>query len=215
MGFLPAPDPAACARSAEERDRAHAARSLRTGIHLSAASRAHPWQPYELDAYRRQGIVRRSAAGGDAAGGCDSGFVSVRVRPAAIRGHLGTVARTARRRRCGDHARNCTGGGVPVRVTESASRPIPEPDGIGNGTHIHWSFLDDNGRPVLYEPQQRWQLSLLGSQFIAGIQHHLPALCAVTAPPCRPIIACVPTAGRLCKPTSRRSIAARRCASAR
>ena len=35
---------------------------------------------------------------------------------------------------------------------------------------------------MLYDEQRPWQLSLLGSQFIAGIQHHLPALCAVTAP---------------------------------
>ena len=35
---------------------------------------------------------------------------------------------------------------------------------------------------MLYEEQRPWQLSLLGTQFVAGIQYHLPALCAVTAP---------------------------------
>jgi glutamine synthetase len=53
---------------------------------------------------------------------------------------------------------------------------------VGNGTHIHFSFLDRDGQPVLYDERQPWQLSQLGHRFLAGIQHHLPALCAVTAP---------------------------------
>jgi len=60
--------------------------------------------------------------------------------------------------------------------------PIPDPNGIGNGTHIHCSFLDRGGQPVLYDEERPWQLSQLGRQFIAGIVHHLPALCAVTTP---------------------------------
>jgi glutamine synthetase len=72
---------------------------------------------------------------------------------------------------------------VAFRLGQRVSfAPIPEPTGTGNGTHIHWSFLDRDGQPVLYDPQCPWALSLAGSQFIAGIQHHLPALCAVTAP---------------------------------
>jgi glutamine synthetase len=59
---------------------------------------------------------------------------------------------------------------------------MPEADGTGNGTHIHFSFLDRDGQPVLYEERQPWQLSQLGRRFLAGIQHHLPALCAVAAP---------------------------------
>ena len=35
---------------------------------------------------------------------------------------------------------------------------------------------------MLYDEQRPWHLSQLGSQFVAGILHHLPALCAVTAP---------------------------------
>jgi len=60
--------------------------------------------------------------------------------------------------------------------------PIPEPNGTGSGTHIHWSFLDSDDRPVLYDEKQPWQMSQLGSHFVAGILHHLPALCAVTTP---------------------------------
>jgi glutamine synthetase len=60
--------------------------------------------------------------------------------------------------------------------------PIPTPAGIGNGTHIHWSFLDRQDQPVLYDERRPWQLSQLGESFIAGIVRVLPALCAVTAP---------------------------------
>jgi glutamine synthetase len=60
--------------------------------------------------------------------------------------------------------------------------PIREPAGTGNGTHVHWSFLDRNDQPVLYDERRHWCVSLLGSRFIAGIQHHLPVLCAMTAP---------------------------------
>src|SRR5258708_22435136 len=49
--------------------------------------------------------------------------------------------------------------------------PIREPNGTGNGTHIHWSFLDPNDQPVLYDAERPRTLSLLGGQFIAGIQY--------------------------------------------
>ena len=35
---------------------------------------------------------------------------------------------------------------------------------------------------MLYEESQPRSLSLLGSRFVAGVLHHLPMLCAVTAP---------------------------------
>jgi glutamine synthetase len=60
--------------------------------------------------------------------------------------------------------------------------PLPDPGGASSGTHIHWSFLDSDGQPVIYNEHHPWNLSVLARQFIAGIQHHLPALCALTAP---------------------------------
>jgi len=59
--------------------------------------------------------------------------------------------------------------------------PLPEPSGTSSGTHIHWSFLNADNQPVLYDERRPLHLSPLGSQFIAGIQHHLPAVCAVSA----------------------------------
>src|SRR5207244_9834983 len=60
--------------------------------------------------------------------------------------------------------------------------PIIEPDGIGNGTHIHFSLRDAADHPLMYDPARPYRLTPLGEHFVAGIQHHLPALTAITAP---------------------------------
>ncbi len=60
--------------------------------------------------------------------------------------------------------------------------PMLEPDGVGNGTHIHLSLLDANGAPALHDPSGTFGLSPVGRSFVAGIAYHLPALAAITAP---------------------------------
>jgi len=60
--------------------------------------------------------------------------------------------------------------------------PMLEPQGIGNGTHIHFSLRGRDGEPLLHDPGGVYGLSELGQHFAAGILDHLPALCAVTAP---------------------------------
>ena len=60
--------------------------------------------------------------------------------------------------------------------------PILDPEGVGNGVHIHFSFRDAGGNPALYDAAAPLNLSAIGAAFVAGIMHHLPALCAVTAP---------------------------------
>ncbi len=61
--------------------------------------------------------------------------------------------------------------------------PKPMPDQAGNGCHIHWSLWDLEGkRNLLYDPQDRYKLSPMGYQFIAGVLTHLPGLLALTTP---------------------------------
>ncbi|MBV8889445.1 MAG: glutamine synthetase [Alphaproteobacteria bacterium] len=60
--------------------------------------------------------------------------------------------------------------------------PMLVPDGIGNGTHIHFSLRDRCDRPVMHDATAPYGLSDLGRRFVAGILRHLPALCALTAP---------------------------------
>jgi glutamine synthetase len=60
--------------------------------------------------------------------------------------------------------------------------PKADPEGVGNGVHIHLSLLDLEDRPVLYDPERPGRLSTAGARFAAGILEHLPAVCAFTAP---------------------------------
>jgi glutamine synthetase len=60
--------------------------------------------------------------------------------------------------------------------------PILDPDGIGNGTHIHFSLRDKADQPVMLDPDKPWRMGEVGEQFCAGIIDHLPLLTAITAP---------------------------------
>src|SRR5450631_2969699 len=161
-----------------------------TGLRLLAAFEqefiysgvaAHPAQPYELDAYRRQGLFGEMLL---------AALRQARVVPDSFLSEFGpqqfevTVAPAIGLRAADDAViTRELAQAVAFRLGHRVSfNPIPEPSGTGNGTHIHFSFLDQDRQPVLYDEKRPWQLSELGSQFIAGIQHHLPALCAVTAP---------------------------------
>ncbi|MFI4890023.1 MAG: glutamine synthetase [Steroidobacterales bacterium] len=142
---------------------------------------AQPWKPYELDSYRRQGSFGEALL---------AAMRQVGVIPDSFLSEFGvqqfevTTAPTIGMR-AADQAviTRELAQAVAFRLGHRVSfAPIPEPDGTGNGTHIHFSFLDHDDQPVLYDPQRHWCLSQLGSRFVAGIQHHLPALCAVTTP---------------------------------
>jgi glutamine synthetase len=60
--------------------------------------------------------------------------------------------------------------------------PLLDPDGPGNGLHIHLSLLDAAGLPLLYDPARPACLSELGGSFAAGILRHAGALSALSAP---------------------------------
>jgi glutamine synthetase len=60
--------------------------------------------------------------------------------------------------------------------------PLHDPDGVGTGTHIHISLVDDAGRPAGYDAGRPGGLSELAGSFAAGILRHLPAVLALTAP---------------------------------
>ena len=72
-----------------------------------------------------------------------------------------------------------TAGRLGQRATFT---PILRPEGVGSGVHIHVSFRDGDGRAATYDPNTPFGLSGIAARFVAGVLHHLPALCAVTAP---------------------------------
>jgi glutamine synthetase len=60
--------------------------------------------------------------------------------------------------------------------------PKPAPDNVGSGVHIHMSLWDGAGRPATHAPGEPMDLTKPAQHFCAGVLHHLPAICAVTAP---------------------------------
>ncbi len=60
--------------------------------------------------------------------------------------------------------------------------PLRDPKGIGNGVHIHFSFLDSAGQPATYDPDGKYRMSDATGKFAAGILKYLDAIIAITAP---------------------------------
>ncbi len=140
-----------------------------------------PGSPYSLDAYRRQGIFGEAfTAALRMAGVTPDSFLpefgtrqfEVTCDPAlglASADHAVIVREMAR--------------AVAHRLGQRAIfSPILDPKGVGSGVHIHMSFQDDAGRPVMHDPAGAYGLSPVARQFMAGVLRHLPAICAVSAP---------------------------------
>src|SRR5215831_1732371 len=73
--------------------------------------------------------------------------------------------------------------GVAFRLMHRAIlSPVLDLNAVGNGTHIHFSLRNAEGRPVMHDPSRPYGLSETAEPFVAGILHHLPALTALTAP---------------------------------
>lgn len=60
--------------------------------------------------------------------------------------------------------------------------PILDPASVGNGVHIHLSFVDDAGEPLTYDPEQPHGLSRLARHFAGGVLAHLDEILAFFAP---------------------------------
>lgn len=60
--------------------------------------------------------------------------------------------------------------------------PKPAPDSVGNGAHIHLSFIDRNGKPALYDKDGEGEVSEIGGHFAAGVIRHINSILAFTAP---------------------------------
>lgn len=60
--------------------------------------------------------------------------------------------------------------------------PKPAPEAVGNGQHVHFSFLDAEGEPALYAPSEPGMINSKAASFVGGIMRHMSALCAIAAP---------------------------------
>jgi glutamine synthetase len=60
--------------------------------------------------------------------------------------------------------------------------PMPAADGVGNGVHIHMSLRNASDQAAMHDPERGYGLAEVAAHFCAGVLHHLPAICAITAP---------------------------------
>ena len=140
-----------------------------------------PGSPYSLDAYRRQGVFGEVLV----AALRQAGVVPDSFLPEfGARQYEVTCEPTLGLRAADDAVilREMTRA-TAYRLGQRVSfTPIHDPNGVGNGVHIHFSFRDPDGRPAMYDPAGPYGLSEVGQWFLAGVVRHLPAICALTAP---------------------------------
>lgn len=60
--------------------------------------------------------------------------------------------------------------------------PILDPASVGNGVHLHLSFVDAKGTPLTYDAADPWGMSALTRHFIGGVLAHLDQILALLAP---------------------------------
>jgi glutamine synthetase len=140
-----------------------------------------PGEPYSLDSFRRQGVFAEAfVAALRAAGTEPESFLP----EYGARQYEFTVApveglRSADRAVIAREMARATAHRLGHRAIFS---PILDPLGVGNGVHVHFSFLDALGAPVTFDANGMLGLSKTARHFVAGLLHHMPALCAITAP---------------------------------
>ncbi|MCC6720054.1 MAG: glutamine synthetase [Acetobacteraceae bacterium] len=140
-----------------------------------------PGNAYSLDAFRRQGIFAEAFTAALRAAGCepDSFMAEFGARQYEFTVDPAEGIRAADRAVVAREMARATAHRLGHRAVFA---PILDPGGVGNGVHIHFSFRNAAGTPVMHDPADPLGLSPAARQFVAGILHHQPALCALTAP---------------------------------
>ena len=141
MGFLSPPYPAARDRAAARARPVFNCSSTFEQEFTYSGVPAQPWQPYDLSGYRRQGPFGEALL---------SAMRQVGVIPDSFLCEFGrqqfeVTSAPAIGVRAADEAviTRELAQAVAFRLGHRVSfNPIPEPSGTGNGTHIHFSFLD-------------------------------------------------------------------------
>jgi glutamine synthetase len=65
---------------------------------------------------------------------------------------------------------------------ESSFSPILKPDSVGNGVHIHFSFVDDRSNPLTHDASAPYGMSELTRHFVGGVLKYLDQIMALLAP---------------------------------
>jgi glutamine synthetase len=141
----------------------------------------HTGAPYSLEAWRRQGSFGESFVAAMRAAGLEPdsflpeyGVKQFEVTNAPALG-IASADRAIKVRELARAAAHRLGH-------RAIFSPILDPNGTGNGVHIHMSFRDGEGRPATHEPNRPYCLTKTAEAFMAGVIAHMRALAAVTAP---------------------------------
>jgi glutamine synthetase len=140
-----------------------------------------PGDPYSLEAFRRQGTFGETLVAALRLAGLepDSFMAEYGARQYEFTVSPAMGLRAADQAVVAREMARATAHRLGHRAIFS---PILDPAGVGNGVHVHFSFHDSNGAPAIFDPDDPLGLSKVGRHFTAGVLHHLPALCAITAP---------------------------------
>ncbi|MGB3146803.1 MAG: hypothetical protein WBA91_03470 [Paracoccaceae bacterium] len=65
---------------------------------------------------------------------------------------------------------------------EATFVPIRDIASVGNGVHVHFSFVDDDGNPATYDEKGPFGMSGLTGAFAAGVLKYMENIVALTAP---------------------------------
>ncbi|WP_306152502.1 glutamine synthetase family protein [Roseovarius sp. MMSF_3281] len=68
------------------------------------------------------------------------------------------------------------------RGQRASFAPIINPEGVGNGVHVHFSLETLDGTPVCHDPDQPHDVARQSGAFVAGILERLPEFLAIAAP---------------------------------
>ena len=140
-----------------------------------------PGAAYSLDAYRRQGIFGEAFT----AALRQSGVIPDSFLPEYGARQYEVTCQPAIGVRAADDAivmREIARSTAQRLGARAIFSPILDPAGVGNGVHIHMSFQDSEGKPVMRDSAGAYGMAAPARAFMAGVLKHLPALCAVTAP---------------------------------
>ena len=161
-----------------------------SGLHLSAAfehefvysgNEERPGDAYSLNAWRRAGTFGEMFVAAIRAAGPEPDSFLPEYGP---RQFEVTVAPQLALR-AADHAvitREMARAAAFRLGHRAIFSPMPAPDGVGNGVHVHFSLHRGNDAPVTHDPSGPLGLSEQAAQFSAGVLHHLSAIAAITAP---------------------------------
>ena len=136
---------------------------------------------YSLDAWRRQGAFAEHLMAAIRNAGLEPDSFLPEYGPRQYEMTIGP----ARGLRAADEAiiaREMARSVATRHNARAVFAPMLEPDGIGNGTHIHFSLRDTADQPIMFDPDRPWRMGEIGEHFCAGIIEHMPLLTAITAP---------------------------------